>query len=88
MDDKGDVLKLGFSTFFLNRVNRSGIINAGVIGGINQDGHYKMDCRFNKKNLIERVREIAKCKNKIELYNLDATVFIEKIKNKKKSNKK
>lgn len=80
---KSDILKLGFSTFFLNRVNRSGIIRAGVIGGIEQNGNYKMDCRFNKKNLIERVREIAKCKNKIELYNLDATVFIEKIKNKK-----
>ena len=25
-------LELGFSTFFLNRTNRSGIINAGVIG--------------------------------------------------------
>ena len=83
MDEKEDILKLGFSTFFLNRVNRSGIINAGVIGGINQDGSYKMDCRFNKIKLIERIKEIAKYKKKIELYNLDATVFIEKIKNKK-----
>ena len=83
MNDKEDVLKLGFSTFFLNRVNRSGIINAGVIGGVNQEGRYKMDCRFNKKKLIERIREISKYKNKIELYNLDAPIFIEKIKNKK-----
>lgn len=83
MNEKEDILKLGFSTFFLNRVNRSGIINAGVIGGINQDGNYKMDCRFNKTKLIERIKDIAKYKDKIELYNLDATVFIEKIKNKK-----
>ena len=64
MNDKEDVLKLGFSTFFLNRVNRSGIINAGVIGGVNQEGRYKMDCRFNKKKLIERIREISKYKNR------------------------
>jgi DNA adenine methylase len=30
---KEKLLDLGFSTFFLNRTNISGIINAGVIGG-------------------------------------------------------
>ena len=32
-----DLLDLGFSTFYLNRTNRSGIINAGVMGGIDQN---------------------------------------------------
>ncbi|EJU08058.1 DNA adenine methylase [Fusobacterium hwasookii] len=81
---KSDILKLGFSTFFLNRVNRSGIIRAGVIGGIEQNGNYKMDCRFNKNNLIERIKEINKYKKKIEFYNLDAIDFLKKIENKKK----
>ena len=81
---KSDILKLGFSTFFLNRVNHSGIIRAGVIGGIEQNGNYKMDCRFNKKNLIERIKEINKYKKKIEFYNLDAIDFLKKIENKKK----
>lgn len=81
---KSDVLKLGFSTFFLNRVNRSGIIRAGVIGGIEQNGNYKMNCRFNKNNLIERIKEINKYKKKIEFYNLDAIDFLKKIENKKK----
>ena len=81
---KSDILKLGFSTFFLNRVNRSGIIRAGVIGGIEQNGNYKMDCRFNKKNLIERIKEINKYKKKIEFYNLDVIDFLKKIENKKK----
>lgn len=31
-------LELGFSTFFLNRTNRSGIIRGGVIGGKEQAG--------------------------------------------------
>src|SRR5690606_6837302 len=46
-----DLLKLGFSTFYLNRTNRSGIINGGVMGGIKQEGNYLMDCRFNKVEL-------------------------------------
>ena len=81
---KNDILKLGFSTFFLNRVNRSGIIKAGVIGGTEQNGNYKMDCRFNKKKLIERIKEINKYKKKIKFYNLDAIDFLKKIEKKKK----
>lgn len=73
-----NLLELGFSTLFLNRVNRSGIIKAGVIGGKNQTGRYKMDCRFNKSDIIERIRLIASFKHKIKLYNLDAEVFIKK----------
>lgn len=73
-----NLLELGFSTLFLNRVNRSGIIKAGVIGGKNQTGHYKMDCRFNKSDIIERIRLIASFKHKIKLHNLDAEVFIKK----------
>ncbi|MCK0194687.1 hypothetical protein [Ornithobacterium rhinotracheale] len=34
--DEANLLDLGFSTFYLNRTNRSGIINAGVIGGVEQ----------------------------------------------------
>ena len=56
-DQEKDLLKLGFSTFFLNRTNRSGIINAGAIGGKEQKGNYKIDCRFNKMDLIKRIKE-------------------------------
>lgn len=66
------LLELGYSTFFLNRTNRSGIIKAGVIGGNNQTGNYKMNARFNKKDLIKRIKAIAKQKDRILLYNLDA----------------
>lgn len=85
--DQEDLLSLGFSTFYLNRTNRSGIINAGVIGGINQNGNYLMDCRFNKKSLIERIKNIADKKKQIKLFNLDAIKLISKIqKNKQKEN--
>lgn len=70
------LLELGFSTFFLNRTNRSGIINAGVIGGKNQDGPWKIDARFTKKELSNRVEKIAFYSSRIRLYNLDAKALI------------
>lgn len=50
-----DVEALGFATFYLNRTNRSGILNGGPIGGINQTGTYKIDARFNRAKLAERI---------------------------------
>lgn len=78
---KASLLELGFSTFFLNRTNRSGILDAGVIGGLSQSGTYKIDCRFNKQELIKKIKLIAKRKKDINIYNLDAIDLIEKIKN-------
>lgn len=69
-------LDLAFSTLFLNRTNRSGIIKGGVIGGKKQDSNYKMDCRFNKSVLIKKIYAIAEKKNKIHIFNLDAIEFI------------
>lgn len=77
--DNVTILELGFSTFFLNRTNRSGILLGGVIGGIEQSGVYKIDARFNKDNLVQRIRRIARFKSRIHLYNRDAAVFIEDI---------
>lgn len=74
-----DLLTLGFSTFYLNRTNRSGIINGGVIGGIEQNGNYLMNCRFNKIELIQRIRLIANYKKNIRLYRKDAIKLIDKI---------
>lgn len=76
-----DLLELGFSTFYLNRTNRSGIINAGVIGGNEQKGDYLMDCRFNRKELISRIKRIASRKRDIRLYKKDAIKLIDKIQN-------
>lgn len=74
-----NLLELGFSTLFLNRTNRSGIISGGIIGGIDQTGEYKIDCRFNKEELINRIRRIAQRKDSISVYNLDAISLIYKI---------
>ena len=72
-------LELGFATFYLNRTNRSGILsNAGPIGGFDQTGNYLIDARFNRQELVRRVREIAKHKTKIHLYNKDIRTFLKK----------
>ncbi|QIC08419.1 DNA adenine methylase [Brevibacillus sp. 7WMA2] len=71
-------LNVGFSTFFLNRVNRSGIIDkAGPIGGLEQTGNYLIDCRFNKADLIKRILRISEYKDAIKIFNMDAMDFIE-----------
>lgn len=69
-------LEVAFSTFFLNRTNRSGIILGGVIGGKNQDGPWKLDARFNKSDLIKRIEKISMYRSRIRLYNLDASDLI------------
>src|SRR5690606_17713457 len=47
------LLELGFSTLYLNRTNRSGILRAGMIGGREQAGNWGLDARFNKTVVIE-----------------------------------
>lgn len=73
-----DNLALGFSFFFLNRTNRSGILNAGVIGGRAQTGPWKIDARYNARELVSRIEEIAKFRSRISLTNLDAAKFLKK----------
>lgn len=75
--DVSNVLALGFSAFFLNRTNRSGIIKGGgAIGGMDQKGNYKIDCRYNVADLAKRIRRIAKYRDRIHLTNLDAISFL------------
>jgi len=73
------LFELGFSTFFLNRTNRSGILKGGVIGGLNQRGRWKLDARFNKEDLVRRIQKIARYRDRIKIYNLDAEEFLEDV---------
>jgi DNA adenine methylase len=76
-----DLLTTGFSTFYLNRTNRSGILNAGIIGGKNQLSTWKIDARYNKKDLLNRIKRIARYIDKIEVYNVDAIDLIIRLRN-------
>ncbi len=77
MQSKKYSLELGFAAFYLNRTNRSGILNAGPIGGYQQTGKYLIDARYNRGDLINRVRKIASYKKQIHLYNHDVRSFIQ-----------
>ena len=70
-------LEVAFSAFYLNRCNRSGILNAGPIGGKSQTGIWRLDARFNKESLIKKVEKIALYSSRISIYNLDAIEFME-----------
>jgi hypothetical protein len=67
---------LGFATFFLNRTNRSGILNGGIIGGRDQTGPWKIDARYNSTELVNRIQSIASMRDRIKLTRQDALKFL------------
>jgi len=75
--DAGPV-KLGFATFFLNRVNRSGIISGGVIGGLDQTGPYKIDARYNVDELVRRIAKVGRYRSRITLTGDDAVALLKR----------
>ena len=81
-------VELAFTMFFLNRTNRSGILKAGVIGGNAQTGNWKIDARFNKKDLSKRIEKISLYKDRIHLSCKDAISFLHYIDDKKISKEK
>lgn len=76
---RGTQLDLGFATFFLNRTNRSGVLNAGMIGGHEQLGPWKIDARYNRKDLAKRIELIASKRQRIHLSNNDAIYFLSRV---------
>lgn len=71
-----EILDLGKATLFLNRVNVSGVIKGGVIGGKSQNGSSKMDARFNKEELKKKIINISSLKDQILITNLDVLDFM------------
>lgn len=77
--ERANLSDLGFATLFLNRTNRSGIVAGGVIGGKQQTGDWSLDARFNKAELVRRIKRIGRYKNRINLHQLDAEQFVSKV---------
>lgn len=75
-DSSADILSDGFATLFLNRVNFSGVLKGGPIGGLSQSGAYKLDCRFNKSEIAKRIENVALLKSRISIFNYDASELI------------
>lgn len=75
-DSSSRGIELGFATLYLNRTNRSGILDGGVIGGTSQNGNYKLDCRFNKAELTRKIERIGKYREAVHLSNEDARLCL------------
>lgn len=70
-------VRRGFAAFYLNRCNRSGIImNGGPIGGVKQQGEWKLNARFNKKDLLRRCLKVAEYGERIHVSGIDGLKFI------------
>ncbi len=74
-----DEFEIAKCTFYLNRTNISGVLDAGPIGGYSQTAKYKIDARFNKKDLINKIRIIESRKRDIFLFNYDGIEFIKSL---------
>lgn len=71
-----DDFELGYSTFFLNRCNRSGILAARPIGGLDQAGKWKIDARFHRTNLSQRIRKLEALSGSIQVTQEPALSFL------------
>ena len=71
-------VEIGFATLFMNRTNRSGILKGGVIGGKKQSGTYKIDARFMRDKLCERLDRIGNNSHRISVYEEDALSLLQR----------
>lgn len=72
-----DCFDVGFAAFFMNRCNRSGVLTgAGPIGGLEQKGEWKLDVRFSREPLAERILKLARVREQIHITHLDAIAFL------------
>lgn len=82
-DGRADI-DIGFATFFLNRSNRSGILSARPIGGLDQAGKWKIDARFNRDDLSERITLLSGYGDKIDVRQQRAINLIRQINRRKR----
>jgi len=79
-DCTASLVKKGFATLFMNRTNRSGILKAGVIGGKDQEGAYKLDARFKRDVISARILAIAERAKDITVYSEDSLALLKRCK--------
>ena len=76
---KANLADLGYAGLFFNRTCFSGIIGAGPIGGMTQSSSsYKIDCRFNKRELATSIHECSGLLKKVEVVFGDGIAFLQK----------
>ncbi|MFK5668001.1 DNA adenine methylase [Pseudomonas shirazica] len=76
--DMDRVVELGFAGLFFNRANYSGMIGAKPIGGLSQSSNYKIDCRFNRDDLVKKVLHLSRLSSRVDVIFGDALSWISK----------
>jgi DNA adenine methylase len=71
-----DEVELGFATFFLNRTNRSGILRARPIGGLDQRGPWGIEARFDRERLAQRIRRLSTYRNRVTISQRDGLALV------------
>jgi len=70
---------LGFAAWYLNRVNYSGIIRGGPIGGRRQSGAFRLDARFNRPSLMRNILALGELSSRICVHQRDALDLLGKV---------
>lgn len=77
---KGDTkrrFELGFATFYLNRCDQSGVLAPSCANrGHVQKGRWRLDARFSRPELAERILAISRKREQIHLTNMDDLEFL------------
>lgn len=77
LDPHAEPFDRGFATFFLNRTNRSGILSARPIGGLEQNGTWKLDARYHSDKLAARIEFLGTLADRVDVSEQDGSEFIE-----------
>ncbi|MEX1231257.1 MAG: DNA adenine methylase [Planctomycetaceae bacterium] len=71
------LFEVGFAAFYMNRCNRSGVLTgSGPIGGYGQTGNWRLDVRFNREKLSERILRLSRYRKNIHISCQDAIKFL------------
>lgn len=76
LNKRGEDIELGFATFFLNRTNRSGILTARPIGGLEQTGKWPLNARWNPDRLVDRITRAARYATRVTVCEDDGIAVI------------
>lgn len=70
----------GFLALFFNRTAFSGILKSGPMGGYEQKGKYKIDCRYNADKLISNIKNISEVmqSRSVDYWRCDFRVLLNK----------
>lgn len=74
--DSYPLIELAVAGLFFNRANYSGIIGAKPIGGMSQSSEYKIDCRFTKSTVVDRMVDAAKVMDRMTVVRDDVVSYL------------